>query len=198
MQPVVSLDWPAEWTAELSAQALGLFRAVVALGGAIGWMSGPTPAAAEAWLTSAFAAIARGDGAMCTGWRGGQLVALGMWRRDEAGYMPHTAELVKIMVHPQARGLRLGRLVTEALVASAAAAGIETLHLGVRGNNQLAIQSYEEAGFTEWGRLPNVIEVGDLRFDDVRMYRKLGQPPQVRSHGSHPSGPGSSPRRPAT
>ena len=63
--------------------------------------------------------------------------------------------------------------MTRELIASAAAAGIETLVLGVRGNNHLAIQLYEELGFVEWGRLPDVIEVGDERFDDVRMYLKL-------------------------
>jgi len=42
-----------------------------------------------------------------------------------------TDELVKIMVHPRARGGRLGQLVTQALIASAADEGIETLHLDV-------------------------------------------------------------------
>jgi hypothetical protein len=65
----------------------------------------------------------------------------------------------------------------------------------VRGNNHLAIQLYEELGFAEWGRLPDVIEVGDERFDDVRMYLKLSTPAHLILRGSRPSGPGSSPRR---
>lgn len=47
----------------------------------------------------------------------------------------------------------------------------------------------------EWGRLPDAIEVGDERFDDVRMYLRLGRPAYLILRGSHPSGPGSSPRR---
>jgi hypothetical protein len=65
----------------------------------------------------------------------------------------------------------------------------------VRGNNHLAIQLYEELGFVEWGRLPDVIEVGDERFDDVRMYLRLSRPTHVILRGSDPSGPGSSPRK---
>jgi ribosomal protein S18 acetylase RimI-like enzyme len=86
--------------------------------------------------------------------------------------------------------------VTRALIASAARAGIETLHLGVRGNNHMAIQLYGEAGFAEWGRLPDVIEVGDERFDEVRMYLRLSSPAHLILRGSGLSGPGSSPRRP--
>jgi L-amino acid N-acyltransferase YncA len=44
--------------------------------------------------------------------------------------------------------------VTEALIKSAFSAGIETLQLGVRGDNHLAIELYEELGFREWGDCP--------------------------------------------
>jgi ribosomal protein S18 acetylase RimI-like enzyme len=191
----VRLTWTTEPDGDLAAQVHRLIAAVVELGGAIGWMSVPPPAQTGAWLAGALAAVAVGDGALCTGWQDGQLVAMGMWRRDEAGYMPHTAELVKIMVDPRARGQRLGRRVTDALVAHATEAGLETLVLGVRGNNHLAIQLYQEAGFEVWGRLPDVIEVGGERYDDVRMYRKVGQHPGLVLRGSGPHGPGSSPRR---
>ena len=135
------------------------------------------------------ASVAAGDGAMCTAWLDGRLIAMGAWRREEAAYFRHMAELIKIMVHPRARGRRLGLRVIRALIASAAGAGIETLHLGVRGNNHLAIQLYEEAGFTEWGRLPDVIEVGDERFDEVRMYLRLAAPAHLILRGSAPYGP---------
>jgi ribosomal protein S18 acetylase RimI-like enzyme len=183
-------------TSELAERSHALIKAVTELGGAIGWVTPPTRAEADEWLAGALASVAAGDGALCTAWQDGRLVAMGGWLRDaEVPYFRHTAELVKIMVHPRARGGRLGQLVTRALIASATEAGIETLHLGVRGNNHLAIQLYEEAGFVEWGRLPNVIEVGDERFDDVRMYLKLGRPAHLILRGSGPSGPGSSPRR---
>jgi ribosomal protein S18 acetylase RimI-like enzyme len=189
------LVWPTGMTDELARQSHRLIGAVTQLGGAIGWMTPPTRAETDKWLADVFASIAAGDGALCTTWRDGQLVAMGAWLRDQVPYLRHLAELVKVMVDPGARGARLGQLVTRELVASAAAAGIETLVLGVRGNNHLAIQLYEELGFVEWGRLPDVIEVGDQRFDDVRMYLKLSTPSHLVLGGSHPSGPGSSPRR---
>jgi ribosomal protein S18 acetylase RimI-like enzyme len=189
------LVWPKGMTDELARQSHALIGAVTELGGAIGWMTPPTRAETDEWLAGVFAGIAAGDGALCTAWRDGQLVAMGAWVRDPAPYFGHLAELVKIMVDPGARGGRLGRLVTRALIANAAAAGIETLVLGVRGNNHLAIQLYEELGFTQWGLLPGVIEVGDERFDDVRMYLRLSRPAHLILRGSHPSGPGSSPRR---
>lgn len=200
MAAEVDLVWPTSMTSELAGRSHALIGAVTELGGAIGWMSPPPRAETDEWLAGALARVAARDGAMCTAWRDGDLVAMGLWLRDEEiPYFRHTAELVKIMVHPRARGARLGQLVTRALIASATEAGIETLQLGVRGNNYLAIQLYEEAGFVEWGRLPNVIEVGDERFDDVRMYLKLNQPAHLILRGSHPTGPGSSPRsrRPA-
>jgi len=189
------LVWPTGMTDELARQSHLLIGAVTGLGGAIGWMSSPTRAETDQWLAGVFASIAAGDGALCTAWRDGRLVAMGAWLRDQVPYFRHLAELVKIMADPRARGAGLGRLVTRALIASAAAAGIETLVLGVRGNNHLAIQLYAELGFVEWGRLPDVIEVGDERYDDVRMYLKLGRPAHLILRGSHPSGPGSSPRR---
>jgi ribosomal protein S18 acetylase RimI-like enzyme len=190
-----ALVWPTGMTDELARQSYLLIGAVTELGGAVGWMTPPTRAETDEWLAGVFASIAAGDGALCTAWRAGRLVAMGVWLRDQAPYFRHLAELIKIMVDPQARGAGLGQIVTRELIASAAAAGIETLVLGVRGNNHLAIRLYEELGFVEWGRLPDVIEVSDERFDDVRMYLKLSAPAHLIMRGSHPSGPGSSPRR---
>jgi ribosomal protein S18 acetylase RimI-like enzyme len=192
----VDLVWPTEMTDELAEHAHTLIRAVTELGGAIGWPSPPRRAETDQWLSGVMASIAASDAEMCTVWQDGRLVAMGLWRREEAVYFRHLAWLAKIMVHPGARGGRLGQLVTRALIASATDAGIEMLQLGVRGNNHLAIQLYEEVGFVEWGRLPNAIEVGDERFDDVRMYLRLNQPAHVVLRGNDPSGPGSSLRRP--
>jgi ribosomal protein S18 acetylase RimI-like enzyme len=180
-------------TEPLAAGAHELIGLVVGLGGAVGWQAPPPRADTDDWLAGVLAAAVSGDGALCMAWRDGGLVAMGLWSREEFGYMRHSAELGKIMVHPQARGGRLGRLVTQQLVASAAAAGIETLTLGARGNNHLAIQMYAELGFVEWGRLPNAIEVGDDRFDDVRMYLKLPVPAHLTLRGSAPSGLGFTP-----
>jgi ribosomal protein S18 acetylase RimI-like enzyme len=131
---------------------------------------------------------------LCVASVDGVVQATGHWRRDPSAFAAHRAEVTKVMAHPDARGLGLGRLVTAAVIDHAADAGIETLHLGVRGNNHLAVAIYEDLGFVEWGRLPDVVEVGRLRFDDVRMVLKFPQPPGVVWWGSRPGGPGGSPR----
>jgi ribosomal protein S18 acetylase RimI-like enzyme len=100
-----------------------------------------------------------------------------------------TADVEKVMAHPHARGLGLGRLIVDALISNARAAEIETLALGVRGNNHGAIEIYEQLGFREWGRHPNVIEIGDERYDDVCMTLDLGRKPHVALHGSAPAPP---------
>jgi ribosomal protein S18 acetylase RimI-like enzyme len=196
----LDMKWPIQVTGTLADQSYALIQAVVGLRGAIGWLGPPSRVETDEWLEGVIATVAAGDGAMCTIWRDGVLVAMGSWRRDKEIYFRHLAELIKIMVHPRARGKQLGRTVTEVLIKSAFSAGIETLQLGVRGNNHLAIELYEELGFREWGRLPNVIEDGDERFDDVRMFLTLNQPGNLILRGSSGAGPGSSPsrRRPAS
>jgi hypothetical protein len=66
-----------------------------------------------------------------------------------------------------------------ALIDDARQAGIESLDLGVRGNNHDAIQRYESLGFLVWGRRPNVVESGDDRYDEVRMSSDAGPPPRA-------------------
>jgi ribosomal protein S18 acetylase RimI-like enzyme len=120
---------------------------------------------------------------------------MGTWRRERPQVFRHSAVIAKVMAHPDARGHGLGKAVVSALIDHARAAGLELLTLGVRGNNHGTIQLYEDLGFTEWGRLPNRIEVGDDRFDDIHMMLPLGHGPNVRLRGSAPGGPGSTPRR---
>lgn len=95
--------WPGEVTGELAEQCCALIGAVSGLGGAIGWIDPPSRAETDDWLSGVIAAVAAGDGAMCTAWREGQLAAIGLWRRDQASYFRHMAELAKLMVHPRAR-----------------------------------------------------------------------------------------------
>lgn len=192
----VKLEWPATWSDELGERVHTLIHAVSDLGGAIGWMSPPPRAETDRWLHNVLDAVAAGDAALCTAMVDEpQLAAMGLWRRDEAHYFHHMAELAKIMAHPRTRGFGLGAVVTKALIDSAMTAGMETLQLGVRGNNHLAIELYEALGFKVWGRLPNVIEVGDQRFDDVRMFLDLVRPAHLVLRGGSPSGPGASQSR---
>ncbi len=189
----VSIEFPAGADEDLLAQIHTVVSAVVARGGAVGWLSPPSRAETDAWVTSVVDGAATGESALCVARVDGVVAATGTWHRDQAPVFRHRAEIRKIMAHPSSRGLGLGRRVTGAVADHARAAGIETVHLGVRGNNHLAIAVYRGLGFTEWGRFPNVIEVGDLRFDEVRMYLRFPTGVEVVNRGSQQVGPGSSP-----
>ncbi|MFC4009684.1 GNAT family N-acetyltransferase [Nonomuraea purpurea] len=191
------LTWPDTPDEATRAAVHRIFHAVVALGGAVGYLNPPTREETDPWLEETLRNVRDKDARLALAVVDGSVQGMGLWRRGPAPIFTHSAELGKIMAHPEARGLGLGRLVVTALIDSARAAGIEMLTLGVRGNNHGAIELYESLGFREWGRLPNVIEVGTRRFDDVRMFVDLGRPAGVVLHGSAPGGPGWSPARTA-
>jgi ribosomal protein S18 acetylase RimI-like enzyme len=192
---VIELRWPTAPSAELSTQVHRVLHAVVEAGGAVGYLTPPSPAETETWLSDTIAAVCAGDAALAVAAVDGRVEAMGMWRRGRRPIFEHAADVMKVMAHPEARGLGLGKLVVSGLVERARSAGLETLVLGVRGNNHGTIDLYRSLGFVEWGRLPNVIEVGADRYDDVRMYLPLSRAPGVRLRGSSPGGPGSSPAR---
>ncbi|HEV7647965.1 MAG TPA: N-acetyltransferase [Actinophytocola sp.] len=193
---MIELRWPSAMSDELVAQVHRVLHAVVAAGGAVGYLTPPPLPVTEAWLSETLGAVRAGDAALALGVVDGRVEATGQWRRGPRPIFEHAADVTKVMVHPAARGLGLGGLVVSGLVERARAAGLETLTLGVRGNNHGTIDLYRSLGFLEWGRLPNVIEVGADRYDDVRLYLALSRAPGVRLRGSSPGGPGSSPARP--
>jgi ribosomal protein S18 acetylase RimI-like enzyme len=195
---VIELHWPRNADEELRNAVHRVLHDVVADGGAVGYLEPPDRAQTDAWLDDVLADAATGDGALVVATVDGTVQAMGTWRRERSPVFRTSAEVGKVMAHPDARGLGLGRRVVSALVDDARDRDLELLTLGVRGNNHGTIQLYEELGFREYGRLPNRIVVGDDRFDDVKMLLPLGHRPGVRLRGSEPGGPGSTPPRRAT
>jgi ribosomal protein S18 acetylase RimI-like enzyme len=193
----IELDWPDELDDELSAGMHRVLHDVVAAGGAVGYLSPPDRATADKWLTELLDAVRAGDAALALARVDGRVAAFGCWRRNPWEPLTHSAEVQKVMAHPDARGLGLGRLVVGALIDNARATDLEILLLGARGNNHGVIELYEDFGFQVHGRAPNVVEVGNLRFDSVEMHLVLGRPAEVILRGSLPGGPGSSPSRPS-
>jgi GNAT superfamily N-acetyltransferase len=64
---------------------------------------------------------------------------------------PGMAELVSMWVHPQARGLGVGRALVAAVVRWAADEAHCSVHLWVTETNEPARQLYERCGFTQTG-----------------------------------------------
>lgn len=194
MVPETRISYPSRADVRLYQDVHRVMHAVAEQGGAIGYELPPSPLESRQWLDDILEAVSARKAVLAAAVIGDQVEAVGSWRRGSPPFFGHHAEIEKVMVHPSARGQGLGHLVIDALVETARVAGIETLTLGVRGNNHGAISLYERHGFREWGRLPNVIEVGNERFDDVRMFIEFGRSPDVILRSSSPGGPGWSPR----
>jgi ribosomal protein S18 acetylase RimI-like enzyme len=193
---VVRMQWLDSADDEVRASAYRLVSGVMEQGGAVGWLGVPTRAECDEWLDGVLASAAAGrtravvvrdDGGA------GPIQAMGRWTRYDKPTVALNAEILQLMVHPEARGRGLARVVLRALVADARAHGVETLTLDVRGNNHAAMALYEGQGFTVYGRLPDFVAVGDERWDRVlyRLDLRSGRAP-VRRHGARPVGPGSS------
>lgn len=71
--------------------------------------------------------------------------------------------------------------VTRALIDSALPPGSGPCNWGCAVTT-IWRSSYDQLGFRVWGR-PNVIEVGDERFEDVRMFLDLGRPSHLVLRG---------------
>lgn len=183
-------------TPALHAGVHRVITAVVALGGAVGWLHVPDEAETAAFLDDQLALAARGDGAVAVAYDDdGTLQAFGVWNRFHAPVIRQNAEIRKVMVHPGARGRGLGRVVVTALEDDAGRAGIEVLMLDARGNNHGAHRLYEDLGYARCGVIPDFIAVGDERWDRVLFAKRLTTPPGAVLHGSAPFGPGASPLR---
>ena len=192
---MIELHWPRTADEDLRAAVHRVLHDVVADGGAVGYTEPPDRARTDAWLDDVLADVRTGDGGLVVATVDGTVAAMGTWRRERSPVFRTSAEVAKVMAHPSARGLGLGRRIVSALVDDARGHDLELLTLGVRGNNHGTIELYEELGFREYGRLPNRIVVGDDRFDDVKMMLPLGHRPGTRLRGSEPGGPGSTPSR---
>jgi ribosomal protein S18 acetylase RimI-like enzyme len=193
---VPSVQWLDGVDDQIIREVHRVVSAVVELGGAVGWLQIPTPADIGQWLGEWQASTAAGRAGFALCRVNGQIEAVGGWRAGAQGPVGHVVGLAKIMVHPDARGLGLGRLVVEALIEGADSFGAELLTLGVRGNNHGAQALYEACGFISYGVLPNGVAVGHHRFDVVTMYRQLRLPANTVVHGSTAGGLGGSVLRP--
>ncbi|GGL60989.1 hypothetical protein GCM10010129_00710 [Streptomyces fumigatiscleroticus] len=140
---------------------------LVGEGAALGWLEPPSRDEVARLLARVVSAVRAGDAALRVAYLDGRLVGLGYWlRHGRPTHRPH-ADLEKIAVDAAAHGRGVGRALTAALIADARQAGIEVLTLDARGDNTPALRLYRSLGFTEYGRLPRFVAVGERRYDKV-------------------------------
>lgn len=165
----------AGWTG-LTAEAAGLFGRLVAAGAALAWLT-PPPVDEVADLLRTVVAAGDRDSGLVAGWLDGSLAGLGWWRRHQRPTWRRNASLERVAVAPEAQGRGVGRRLVAELMATAAAAGVETLTLDMRGDNTRAGRLYEALGFREYGRLTGFVAVGERRYDSVFYACPLSSPP---------------------
>jgi ribosomal protein S18 acetylase RimI-like enzyme len=153
--------------ARFPLQAHRILADLVGAGAALGWVEPPSRREVDGLLGRVVEAALAGDGALRLAYLDRQLIGLGYWLRyDRPTHRPH-ADLEKLAVDASAHGRGVGRALAARLIADARQAGIEVLTLDARGDNAPALQLYRSLGFTEYGRLPGFVAVGDHRFDKV-------------------------------
>lgn len=159
------LDSDAELAGRFAESAHQVLSDLVSGGAALGWVEPPAQDEVARLLGRVTAAARAGDAALRVAYLDRQLVGLGYWMRYERPtHRPH-ADLEKIAVDAAVHGRGVGRALCSALIDDARAAGIEVLTLDARGDNTNALHLYRSLGFTEYGRLPDFVAVGERRYD---------------------------------
>ena len=93
------------------------------------------------------------------------------------------AHLVLLAVQPSHQQRGIGRWMTEWVVASAATAGVASVHVELRADNRAACALYRTTGFTETLRLQGYYSGRETA---IRMMRLLRQPGNVPPAWSPP------------
>jgi ribosomal protein S18 acetylase RimI-like enzyme len=88
-------------------------------------------------------------GALLLAWTGGVLVGCCALRPLDASDYANAAEMKRLFVRPAYRGQGLGRLLTEAILDAARAAGFSCVLLDTLDDMESARALYEDLGFVE-------------------------------------------------
>ncbi|MFE9095639.1 GNAT family N-acetyltransferase [Streptomyces sp. NPDC007264] len=123
-------------------------------GASIGFLAPLDRAEAVAWWEGRAAAVDAGGLAVWVAWAGNRVTGtVGLAFPDKPNSR-HRAELVKLMVHRDARGRGLGRRLLATAERAAAEAGITLLHLDTETGSP-AESLYASAGWTRTGAIPD-------------------------------------------
>lgn len=148
----------------------------VAGGASVGFLAPLDPAVAEEWWH------ARADGpfAVWAAVDGGRIVGTVSLAFPDKPNSRHRAELVKLMVHRDARGRGLGRTLLATAEQEAAAAGLTLLHLDTETGSP-AEHLYRSAGWTRAGVIPDyAADPGGALRPTTLYYKQVGAPVPAR------------------
>ncbi|MEV5410045.1 GNAT family N-acetyltransferase [Thermopolyspora sp. NPDC052614] len=151
----------------------GLLADVVARGASVGFLHPFGHDAATDWWRARHPEVSQG---LLTVWAarasaGGEIVGtVGLARAGKANGA-HRAEIVKLMVHPAARGQGLGRALLHTAEQAAARAGLTLLLLDTVTGTP-ADRLYDSAGWTRYGIVPGYAADPRGNLEDCSFYYK--------------------------
>ncbi|MEH0573992.1 MULTISPECIES: GNAT family N-acetyltransferase [Streptomyces] len=131
-----------------------LLIATVDGGASVGFFRPLDRTEALAWWQERAQGVAAGRLAVWTARDGGRVLGTVSLAFPDKPNSRHRAELVKLMVHPDARGKGLGRALLTTAEEAAAAAGVTLLHLDTETDSP-AEHLYRTAGWTRAGVIPD-------------------------------------------
>jgi ribosomal protein S18 acetylase RimI-like enzyme len=145
-------------------------------GASIGFLAPLDQAEALAWWKARAGAVDAGGLAVWAARSGGRVTGTVSLAFPDKPNSRHRAELVKLMVHREARGRGLGRTLLATAERAAAEAGITLLHLDTETGSP-AEALYRSAGWTRLGAIPDyaAAPTGVLRPTTI-FYKQLGAP----------------------
>ncbi|MGW0610790.1 N-acetyltransferase family protein [Streptomyces sp. NPDC002788] len=140
-------------------------------GASIGFLAPLGRAEALAWWEERAADVTAGQLAVWAAPDGGRVLGTVSLAFPGKPNSRHRAELVKLMVHREARGQGLGRRLLVTAEAAAAAAGVTLLHLDTETGSP-AEHLYRSAGWTPVGAIPDYAASPDGELRPTTIYYK--------------------------
>ncbi|WP_328877885.1 GNAT family N-acetyltransferase [Streptomyces sp. NBC_00299] len=140
-------------------------------GASVGFLAPLDRTAAMGWWKERAAAVATGQWAAWVAREGERTVGTVSLAFPDKPNSRHRAELVKLMVHRDARGQGLGRRLLTTAEEAAIRAGITLLHLDTE-TDSLAERLYRAAGWTRAGVIPDYAADPDGALRPTTIYFK--------------------------
>ena len=153
-KPVNGIDMlDAAAAASAERRLADILIACVAGGAGVSFLPPLAPGTARAFWKRATTEIAAGTQKLLCGWVDGVLAGTVTLHLGTPPNAPHRAEVQKLLVHPDCRGLGLGRALMQRVEREAVRAGRSLLTLDTRAGHA-AENLYRAMGWQEGGRIP--------------------------------------------
>jgi GNAT superfamily N-acetyltransferase len=151
--------------AELAEAFASLWVAVTRDGGAVGFPADAPEADIRALAARTVDDVRAGTLSMLVAGESSRLLGVVFLRPGAGPVVAHRAEMIRLMVRPDARGTGLATMLIDAAIRLAGDLGLDQLLASARGGTGLP-GFYAARGWTEVGCFPAALRVGDELRDE--------------------------------